>query len=129
MHTAVDPSIVDELCLLAASLLLGIALMVLYDVIRLFRTLIRQGFWAVAVEDALFWVVSSIAIFILLFVFNEGRIRFYALLAVGLGMLSYYALIGKRWPPYIRKKLQKHQKSAESTRNSRKEVAKKKESR
>lgn len=127
MHTLVAPSISDELWLLGASFLLGIALMIFYDVIRLFRALIPQGFWAVAVEDILFWTVSSVAIFILLFVFNEGRIRFYALLSVGLGMLLYYVLVGKRWPPFVRRKLKKHQKTGKYTHNSRKEVAKKKD--
>ncbi|MGN0169399.1 MAG: spore cortex biosynthesis protein YabQ [Lachnospiraceae bacterium] len=125
MSEAVNPSILDELWLLGSSFLLGIGLMVFYDGIRLFRALIPQGFWAVALEDLVFWAISSIAIFVLLFVFNEGRIRFYALLAVGLGMLLYYAVIGKRWPPYLRRMIQKHRNRGKAERKSGKEVAKK----
>lgn len=128
MHPEVDPSIMEELWLLCSSFLLGAGLMIFYDLIRLSRALIPQGFWVVALEDAFFWTISSVAIFVLLFVFNEGRIRFYALLAVGLGMLLYYAFIGKRWPPYLRQKLlrQKHRKQERKAGKSGKEVAKKK---
>ncbi len=107
----INESIFQELELLVMSFVLGVVLMILYDIIRLFRMVKRQGAVAVAVEDLLFWAVASVAIFGLLFLLNEGNIRFYALASTMGGMIIYYRTIGKIWPKALRKQLQKRKKS------------------
>lgn len=97
----VHPAIVSEIRLLFLSFLLGIILMVVYDLIRFTRVLIRHKAAIVFVEDIFFWVVASGAIFALLFLENGGRIRFYAMAAVGLGMLLWYVLVGRRFIRFL----------------------------
>lgn len=110
MDFGISITIIEEIRLFASAFFLGVALMIFYDIIRIFRILIPQGVVIVAVEDLLFWLIASIAIFILLFLLNLGRVRFYALGMVGLGMLLEYRLIGRRWPRYIRKRQTKKEK-------------------
>ena len=64
-------------------------MMILYDIIRLFRRLIPHNTAAVAVEDILYWLVCGFLIFRMLYVENSGAIRGFAIAAVVLGMLLY----------------------------------------
>lgn len=67
----------------------GIFMMSLYDLIRIFRRLIRHGTAAIAVEDLLYWLVCGVLIFRMLYVENSGAVRGFAIAAVVLGMLLY----------------------------------------
>lgn len=107
----IDPAIFDELRLLGSTFLLGVALMIFYDGIRLLRVLFSHGPIAIFLEDMFFWMVAAIATFVLLFLENCGRVRFYAMASEGLGMLLYYQIIGKRWPRLLRPKVKKCKES------------------
>ena len=82
----------------------GILMMVLYDLIRIFRRLIRHSVLAVAVEDVLYWIVCGILIFRMLYLENSGAIRGFAIAAVVLGMILYLQF--EKFLNKIRKKLQ-----------------------
>lgn len=99
--------ITAQMRLLVLSFALGIALMLIYDVIRFFRIVVGHGFWLVFIEDIIFWVIASGAIFALLFLENGGRIRFYAMAAVSVGMLLWYLIVGKRWQRFLYPKITK----------------------
>ena len=60
-----------------ASLTVGICLMMVYDGLRLFRTLIPHGNFWTGIEDAVYWAGSSITTFLLLFGQNDGILRWY----------------------------------------------------
>lgn len=111
MFKLINESIGNEVRLLVAAFVLGVVLMMLYDVIRLIRFMIKHRFLAVAVEDSIFWMIASLGIFALLFLLNEGNIRFYALGAVGIGMSVYYYRIGKKWPKILKKLFKKKTKT------------------
>lgn len=66
-----------------------------YDLLRLFRRLVRHGRFAVDVEDLLYWTVCFFASFTILYYGNNGVIRFVAVLGAALGMLFYSVTIGK----------------------------------
>lgn len=84
-----------EVQLLFGSLSLGICLMMIYDGLRLFRRLIRhKNFWT-GVEDGLYWTLSSIVTFLLLFEQNDGVLRAYAIAGVLSGMMLYNISVSK----------------------------------
>ena len=47
-----------------------------YDVLRLFRRLVRHGRFAVDIEDILYWTICFLLSFTLLYYGNNGVIRF-----------------------------------------------------
>lgn len=84
-----------ELQLLFASLTVGICLMMVYDGLRVFRTLIPHGNFWTGIEDAVYWAASSITTFLLLFRQNDGILRWYAILGVLMGMLVYNLTVSR----------------------------------
>lgn len=84
-----------ELQLLFASLTVGICLMVVYDGLRVFRTLVPHGNFWTGIEDAVYWAASSITTFLLLFRQNDGILRWYAILGVLMGMLVYNITVSR----------------------------------
>ena len=76
-----------ELELFARSFLCGMFLALLYDLLRLFRRLVRHGNFALAVEDLLYWLACALLVFRMLYEENSGAIRGFAIVAVILGML------------------------------------------
>lgn len=81
--------ILFELQFFSKAFLLGIVMMISYDVVRIFRRIIPHGTAAVAVEDILYWLICGVCIFRMLYVENSGAIRGFAIAAVVLGMLLY----------------------------------------
>ncbi|MCI8558017.1 MAG: hypothetical protein HFI19_09680 [Lachnospiraceae bacterium] len=81
--------ILFELQFFFKAFLLGVLMMISYDVIRIFRRLIPHGTAAVAVEDILYWLICGVSIFRMLYLENSGAIRGFAIAAVVLGMLLY----------------------------------------
>lgn len=84
-----------EIQLLAASLAAGACLMALYDILRMFRMIIRHGALWTGIEDLLYWLITSAATFLLLFKQNDGILRSYAISGVLLGMVFYNVSISR----------------------------------
>lgn len=101
MEHEVSSEIFREMVLLGEAFGLGVILMVFYDIIRLFRHIVRHHHLVVAIEDLLFWVIASLCIFYLLFLENSGRVRMYAITGTALGMILYYVLWGRRWMRWL----------------------------
>lgn len=93
MRGEVSKTIAGEGGLLAASLLFGIFLMLLYDIFRILRRLIRHGAAAMAVEDVFYWLFCAIGIFAMLYQENDGLLRWFVLAGVAAGMLFENAVI------------------------------------
>ncbi len=68
----------------------GASILMLYDVIRIFRRIVPHGVWAIAAEDLLYWIATAFLIFRMLYRQNDGALRGYALFAVAAGMLLYH---------------------------------------
>lgn len=84
-----------ELRLLAASLLSGVCLMAAYDILRLFRLIVRHGNLWTGIEDVCYWIGSCIVTFSLLFRQNDGVLRWFAIFGVLAGMLAYQVGISR----------------------------------
>lgn len=78
-----------------ASMLTGVGMAFSYDIIRLFRRLVRHGRIAVDLEDLLYWTACFIVSFTLLYYGNNGVIRFAAVLGAAVGMAAYAVTIGR----------------------------------
>lgn len=74
-------------------MLRGVLILILYDLIRIFRRVVPHGGLAVALEDVFYWAGTALLVFQLLYRENDGAVRGYALLAVAAGMLFYHQTV------------------------------------
>ena len=72
------------------SLLLGVAVCLLYDFIKAKREVLKTGYRIMAIEDILFWLISGVATFWVLYRYNMGQLRYYVFLGMILGAFIYY---------------------------------------
>lgn len=79
------------------SILSGIAILVLYDVLRIFRRIVSHHWFFVALEDILFWMISGVFIFAMMYQQNNGTIRGFSILGMLLGMIVYNQSVS----PYV----------------------------
>lgn len=93
MSGAVSETIFSEGSLLLISIVFGIALMLVYDVLRIFRRLVRHGTIALALEDIVYWTACAIGVFAMLYWENGGQLRWYVLAGVAFGMLVENAFV------------------------------------
>ncbi|MCD8078562.1 MAG: spore cortex biosynthesis protein YabQ [Lachnospiraceae bacterium] len=76
-----------ELCLIGV--LSGMEMMAVYDLLRIWRNLRRPHILRVNVEDVLFGVFCGLWMFLRFLHSNDGRIRWYVLFSLVLGMLLW----------------------------------------
>ena len=99
-----------ELQLGLACFLMGILLMALYDVLRIFRRVVRHNLVAVSLEDIVFWIICMAGAFELLRVMNHGIFRYSVVLMAGAGMGLYYLFLGRYVVPLAARILNKVKK-------------------
>lgn len=85
--------ILIELRFFCTSVLWGSLLLVIYDILRILRRIIIHNSFFVAFEDLIYWVISSLLIFRMLYQQNDGIIRGFAIMAMVLGMILYHATL------------------------------------
>ncbi|MDD7402554.1 MAG: spore cortex biosynthesis protein YabQ [Butyribacter sp.] len=121
----------------------GMILMLGYDVLRFGRWLVHHNKIAIAIEDILYWCVMSVPTYVVFFIYNEGEIRWYGVLAVLVGgavyekgisrlvrRLGYHYLTKpknrlKKWiSKCLKKLLTKGKKIVRARKNSKKNIAK-----
>lgn len=86
-------SISTQAVFFLAAALAGALLGVFYDVFRLVRRFLRHKTAVVAIEDALFWLLSTAFVFIFLLRLNFGELRGFTFIGLGLGTFIYFLLI------------------------------------
>lgn len=85
----ISENLTGEARLLLLSLCHGGILMAAYDILRIFRRLVRHSCFAVGAEDFFYWVFVGIEVFLFLYRENDGTIRGFVLAGIGLGMLIF----------------------------------------
>ncbi len=75
--------------------LTGVFLIVVYDMLRIFRRVCPHGVIWIAVEDFFYWLFSSIVIFGVLLKENNGIFRWFFVAGMLLGMVVYYLCVGR----------------------------------
>lgn len=118
---AMSETIFEELTLLGKSLAVGVALMMFYDGLRLFRALAAHGALWTGMEDFVYWAVCSLVTFLLLLHLNEGVVRWYAVGGVLVGMLVYNMTISRIYL-HLLKKAKKYFTIKKMPRRKREEV-------
>lgn len=112
---SVSGSIQNEMMLFGSAVLLGAALMLLYDVIRICRRILPRGIILVSIEDVIYWIVFGIAVFILLYRENDGAVRGFIVGGIAVGLFLYYQLFGRwlmKWMGILIRSLKKRLKKA-----------------
>jgi len=80
---------------------MGMFITFVYDLLRIFRRVIRHnGFW-VSLEDLLFWGFCAVEVFLLMHRMNNGTLRWFAVLGALAGMLIYLMTVSRILVPYL----------------------------
>ncbi|OAT80681.1 spore cortex biosynthesis protein YabQ [Desulfotomaculum copahuensis] len=82
----------DQLFAFVLTLGAGMLAGFLYDCYRVVRELLRPGKTVVLLGDLLYWLLLTGVVFAVLLAGNQGEVRFYLLLGLGLGALVYLKL-------------------------------------
>ncbi|MCM1288936.1 MAG: spore cortex biosynthesis protein YabQ [Clostridium sp.] len=72
------------------SLLLGVCMGFIYDLIRCFRRLVRHNNFFIALSDLLFWLFGACITIACINRYNYGSLRWYVLFGMLLGFLVYH---------------------------------------
>lgn len=86
---------------LGACFLLGVLLMLLYDILRIGRIVVPHHYAVTGVEDLLYWLTVAVSAFLMLYKGNDGIIRWYAIAAIIVGMLLFNTGISRFLVPFI----------------------------
>lgn len=87
--------ILEEVYFLLYSVCMGIIITFVYDMFRLLRAVIPHNNLAVAIEDIIFWIFTSVALFLLLYTVNNGAVRWFSIAGALLGMILYRKSLGQ----------------------------------
>ena len=82
-----------EAWLLLLSLLVGCWLMLVYDLLRVLRLMIKHSSFVMGIEDFFYWIYA--ATFMLLYELNDGGVRMYAVAGVFTGMILYDKIVSR----------------------------------
>ncbi len=91
----VSETIGQEAVFLGTSILLGAGLFFLYDILRIFRRIVPHGNIWIGVEDFIYWLICTGAVFVMLYQENDGMVRGFAMGGIVLGMLLYYLVFSR----------------------------------
>ncbi len=101
----------EQIEVFLAALCSGMALMFCYEVLRLLRWLIWHGKIAVWVEDILYWLIASVPVFYVFFVYADGEIRWYGIFMLLLGIYFYEAGISRPVRKFLTRIFGRHKPS------------------
>lgn len=91
----VSEAIGHEAWFLAVSILVGMGLFFLYDILRIFRRIIPHGNLWIGAEDFLYWIICTGVVFVMLYRENDGMMRGFAFGGLIVGMFFYYLLFSR----------------------------------
>lgn len=112
--TTMSQVIRQETVVFIQAILHGMKLTFLYDLIRIFRRIVRHSTLAVSAEDLLFWIVSGVLTFCFAFFRTNGVIRGYVAVGLILGVVFYHFSISpliQKFCLFLKKRIEFAQKS------------------
>ncbi|MBD5544187.1 MAG: hypothetical protein HDR01_08110 [Lachnospiraceae bacterium] len=92
---SMSSEIINESHFLLYSVLSGIIITVVYDVIKIIRNVIPHNGFSEALEDTIFWIFASLFLFSMLYKVNNGTVRWFAIAGTFIGMLIYKKTLGQ----------------------------------
>lgn len=90
-----NKAITVELQFFLISILWGAILLVVYDVFRIIRRLIKHGVVMIAIEDLIFWLAAAFFIFSMIYRENNGILRGFSMIGMLLGIVLYHFSISE----------------------------------
>lgn len=100
-------AILVELQFFATSVFWGMILLILYDVLRIVRRIIKHNVILVGMQDIIYWIICSILIFHMMYQQNDGIIRGFSIMAMLIGMMLYHNLISDKFVDLVSKSINK----------------------
>ena len=88
-------SLSDQLLTFLYGLVLGMILCGVYDLIRVVVLARRSGRFGVFLGDIVFWIASSIAVFMFLLARTNGELRGYVFVSIAVGFLTFKITLSK----------------------------------
>lgn len=87
--------ILFELYVFCEALIHGVILAVMYDVIRIFRRIIKRNAIIVAIEDVVISLVATVITFGMIYRENQGSLRAYIFTGMFMGIAVYHLSISR----------------------------------
>jgi spore cortex biosynthesis protein YabQ len=69
---------------------MGCLLCILFDVFRAIRICFKNNTVAVFIEDVIYFIIATVCLFIFVFIFGEGQLRFFVFVGAFLGFNLYF---------------------------------------
>lgn len=82
------------------SLFMGIFIVFLYDLLRIFRRVVPHAHFLISAEDLAFWVYCGAQVFLLMYRESNGTLRWFAVLGALTGMLAYKKTVSPLFVKY-----------------------------
>lgn len=98
-----------NMCIMA--FMLGVKCHIAYDVLRIFRRIVKQHILLISIEDLIYFAIVGLLTFKTVFEGNNGTVRGFALSFVVIGALLYEAVLGRyviKLAYFVIRKLQKN---------------------
>lgn len=90
---------VSENEFLLHSLIMGVFVTFVYDLLRIFRRVVRHGSFLVSLEDLAFWIYCGTEVFLLMYHESNGTLRWFSVIGAMTGILAYKKLVS---PPLVK---------------------------
>ena len=71
----------------------GLIIGLTFDVFRTIRKYIKSSDFNISIQDIIFWIISFIMIFSIIFTSNSGVLRWYEFLGIVLGIVLYIVVL------------------------------------
>lgn len=98
-----NEAITVELQFFLISILWGVLIILTYDILRILRRLIPHNAIVLAIEDIIFWVLASLFIFAMIYTMNNGTIRGFSVMGMGIGMTLYHFIFSELFVKWMTK--------------------------
>ena len=106
-ETYISDAVQNHVRLFLLAMLWGIAVAASYDLLRIFRRIIKPRHLFYYIQEILFWLAETLVIFRLLYIYDDGAIRSYTMLGLFVGMAVYTWLLGRWFPDWLGRRIVK----------------------
>lgn len=89
--------VTQQMLTFALSVLLGVVLCFIYDIVRALHRIVLKGFFEVLICDILFWVTSAVLTFCFLIIRCNGMVRGYVLFGEAVGAVITHYTLSRLW--------------------------------
>ena len=96
-------TVYQEVELFFYSIVFGILLGIIYDAFRALRSVVKHNFFAVLIEDCIFFLIYAVLLTCFAVMFSRSQVRFFYVIANLLGFFIYYFTFGRIVFAFFRK--------------------------